>query len=461
MISSRTEALEWLFGRLNYERSPLPYRGNALKLERMRQLLSLLGEPLAGKPIVHVAGSKGKGSTAAMIAAVAGTAGYRTGLFTSPHLEQIEERFVVDGQACTSEEFVQLAADVQPVAAAMDQQGPFDDGSSRRVTFFEIVTAMGMLHFARQNVDLTVLEVGLGGRLDSTNVCLPAVSVITSISFDHMRQLGNTLAAIAREKAGIIKPGVPVVSGVRAAEAHAVIAEVAAERGSRLVELDRDFAFDYQVSPAVDDVAVGRATVRIGQQEYPDLRLALLGRHQAANAAVAVATLNELNRQGWRIDGEAIAQGLANVHFPARVEVLSRQPLTILDAAHNAASIEALVRTLDESFPPRRRVLVFAATREKDVRGMLEVLLPRFDHTLFTMYQDNPRGLPVADLVRAAEEVAPCSVSSCPTPADVPERLAAIAGPDDLVCVTGSVFLAAELRPILLAALRREVPALS
>ncbi|MEX0613266.1 MAG: Mur ligase family protein, partial [Pirellulales bacterium] len=208
---ARQAALHWLMGRINYERTALiAYQERQLKLDRMRQLLTRLGQPDAGMKIVHVAGTKGKGSTAAMIAGMLTAAGYRTGLFSSPHLERIEERFAVDGQPCTADELVALVNRLRPVAHAMDEEAAADGDPTAGPTYFDVTTAMALLHFVEREVDAAVLEVGLGGRLDSTNVCLPAVSVITSISFDHMKQLGNTLAAIAREKAGIIKPGVPV-----------------------------------------------------------------------------------------------------------------------------------------------------------------------------------------------------------------------------------------------------------
>ncbi len=250
---AREAAIDWLMRRINYERTAfVPYCSRQLKLDRMRQLLTRLGQPDAGMKIVHVAGTKGKGSTSAMIAAMLTAAGYRTGVFSSPHLERIEERFAVDGVPCSADELVALVNRVIPIVRAMDEEAgePASAGdeatSDAGPTYFEITTAIALLHFVERHVDAAVLEVGLGGRLDSTNVCLPVVSVITSISFDHMRQLGNTLASIAREKAGIIKPGVPVVSGVIDPEPQAVIAQIAREHGCRLIQLGRDFDFQYQ-----------------------------------------------------------------------------------------------------------------------------------------------------------------------------------------------------------------------
>ena len=244
--SAHAAALDWLMARINYERTPLPhYQDRQLKLDRMRQLLTRLGQPDVGMKIIHVAGTKGKGSTCAMLSAILTAAGYRTGLFSSPHLDRIEERFAIDGVPCTSEEFVTLVDRVRAEVRAMDEEASAAHDPAGGPTYFEITTAMALLHFVEHQADAVILEVGLGGRLDSTNVCLPVVSVITSISFDHMRQLGNTLAAIAREKGGIIKPGVPVVSGVTDPEPQQAIAEIALNHGCRLIQLDRDFRIQY------------------------------------------------------------------------------------------------------------------------------------------------------------------------------------------------------------------------
>jgi len=250
--SDYERATEYLFRRINYERvADVAYGARQFKLARMYELLTRVGNPHLAMPIVHVAGTKGKGSTSAMIAAVLAAAGYRTGLFTSPHLASLEERIAIDGQNCTADQLVTLVHELQPIVEQMDQEAA-RQGEECGPTYFELTTVMALLHFVRQRVQAAVLEVGMGGRLDSTNVCQPEVSVITSISFDHMRQLGNTLAAIAYEKAGIIKPGVPVVSGVTQDEPRHVIANVAAERKSPLVQVGRDFGYRYTPPKNVD-----------------------------------------------------------------------------------------------------------------------------------------------------------------------------------------------------------------
>jgi len=254
-----------------------------------------------------------------MIAAVLTAAVIATGVFSSPHLEQIEERFAVDGQPCTSDELVALVNRMIPIVRAMDEEAAGEGDPTGGPTYFEITTAMALVHFVEHQVDAAVLEVGLGGRLDSTNVCLPVVSVITSISFDHMRQLGNTLASIAGEKAGIVKPGVPLVSGVTDAEPQAVIAQTAREHGCRLIQLGRDFAFEYRGKSAIAEFDF-RYVVAAQEFHLSSLTLAMPGRHQAANAAVALATISELRHQGWCISNDAIRSGISRAALPGRVE---------------------------------------------------------------------------------------------------------------------------------------------
>ncbi|MCA9268917.1 MAG: bifunctional folylpolyglutamate synthase/dihydrofolate synthase, partial [Planctomycetales bacterium] len=321
-IDSYDTAHAYLWERINYEQTAqMPYRSRSFKLQRMENLLALVGDPHRRTPALHIAGTKGKGSTAAMLDAALRAAGKRVGLYTSPHLDRIEERFVVDGAPCDAATFVRLVQRVQPAVEQMDEaaQRQGDGGP----TYFEITTAMAFLLFAEQAVDLAVLEVGLGGRLDSTNVCLPQASIITSISFDHMQQLGHTLSEIAWEKAGVVKPGVPVVSGVVGAEAVDVIHRVAAERGAPLIQRGRDFDLAYH--PAPPDAPPGTA----GSLDYwplgesaglrrDGLRLSLLGAHQASNAALAIATLDWLNAHGQKIPEAAIADGLARARSGAR-----------------------------------------------------------------------------------------------------------------------------------------------
>ncbi len=448
-------ALEFLAGRIDYERGvTVPYDQRAFHLDRMRELLARLGNPHQRLAIVHVAGTKGKGSTAAMIASMLSAAGLRAGLYSSPHLDCVEERLMIDGRVCPRDELVALVERVRSVIAAMDAEPPSELGRSMSPTYFEIVTALALLRFADERVDAAVLEVGLGGRLDSTNVCTPLVSVITNISFDHTELLGHTLAAIAGEKAGIIKHSRPVVSGVLQPEAQCVVASAARAQHSRLVQLGDDFDFSYRPPHHLEAApAFGQMDFdwRAGESKRSlrDLTLGLLGEHQAANAAVALATLEELARQGLNVGETAIRRGLAEVRWPARVEVLARRPTVVLDAAHNVASIEALVRVLDASFAPGPRLLVFATSRDKDARGMLEVLLPKFDTAIFTRYQTNPRGMPADELMRLAGGHPRTKCHLAADPAAAWQLANQLASPEHLICIAGSFFTAAEMRAVI------------
>ena len=454
-VARQEAARTFLFGRIDYERARnVPYGEQKFKLDRMRQLLDRLGNPHQAMPVIHVAGTKGKGSTAAMLGGILSAAGYRTGVFTSPHLDRVEERIMVDGQSCSADEFVDLVDRLRPAVDAMDKQAQACDPPDDGLTYFEMVTAMAGLHFAQRQADAAVLEVGLGGRLDSTNVCRPVVSVITSISFDHTEQLGNTLESIAREKAGILKPAVPVVSGVSDPGPRKVIREICGEQGCRLVELGVDFDVDYdpprrlELAPSMGKIDFRRRGEG-AKRRLSDVSLSLLGRHQAANAAVALAVVDELRRTGWNVPEEAIRAALADLEWPARVEVIARRPAVVLDTAHNLASIDALIRVLDESFQPARRLLLFATTLDKDFRGMLSRLAPKFDHVTLTRYMTNPRAVPPEELAAVAAELTGQPCQACATPAEAWRQVRALAGSDDLICATGSFFIAGELRHLI------------
>jgi dihydrofolate synthase/folylpolyglutamate synthase len=409
----------------------------------MRALLDRHGNPQDQLRNEHVAGSKGKGSTSAMLASILGRADYPTGLFTSPHLVNVEERIQVDGTPIARQE---LASLMEEICAASRV-----DNLEQSLTFFEIATALGFLYFARRRVELAVIEVGLGGRFDSTNVCRPLLSIITSISFDHTQVLGNTLAAIAMEKAGIVKPGRPCLSGVRAPEARAVIERVCQERRAPLRQVDVDYRYDH--TPAFIDgyrQRPGRVLVT-ARHTWPAMEVGLMGEHQAGNAALAVAAVEELREQGLSIPDQAVAHGLANVPWPARLEIMGRRPLVLLDCAHNVASAEALVKALSSSLPPRipgaRRFLIFAGSRDKDLAGMLRVLAPAFDHLALTRFHPSPRGVTPEELARLLPPRTQADLFA--TAAVAWETIRNRAAPADLICVTGSVFLAGELRPLM------------
>ena len=439
------QAIEFLFGRVNYERlSGNSYTADDFKLDRMREFLCRLGNPQESIPVIHIAGTKGKGSTAAFTAAALTAAGYRTGLFTSPHVTAFEERMAVDGRIPTQSQLADLVSAVSEVVSALDKTP-----GRMSPTYFEIATAIAWLYFRQQNADIAVLEVGMGGRLDATNVCRPVSTAITSISRDHTKQLGSRLEQIAREKAGIIKPGVPIICGVSAGEARDTIAAIAAEQRAPLLLRDRDFSSSY--SPPTE-TETARASIKTWRMEYPSIALPLVGDHQAANAAVAVALLESMNERGWCITPEAILAGFGSVRWPGRIEIVGRNPTVIVDAAHNWAAAKALLKTLDESFPARRRILLFAATRDKDVAGMLRQLLPKFDSVILTCFQNNPRGVPLEELVRLVQGLGDQPFHTAADAAGAWKLARHLAGPSDLICATGSFFIAAEVRELIVEA---------
>jgi dihydrofolate synthase/folylpolyglutamate synthase len=446
---TRDDVVAWLAGRIDYERTP-PIRTptQAFGLGRMRRLLATLGRPHDRFPVVHVAGTKGKGSTVAMLSGILTAAGHRTGRYLSPHVHALEERICIDGQPISSADLVAAFSVVIPAAERLDASAR--RRGRRGPTWFEVVTSAALVHFARCGVDVAVLETGLGGRLDATNCARPIVSVITSVSLDHMALLGRTVGKIAAEKAGIIKRGVPVVSGALHPAARRVIAATAARRRARLWQLGRDFTADYELPPATDPLAGGRLILQppgAGADARPQrYRLAMAGRHQADNAALAVAAAHAVDALGLSVPETAIARGLATVHLPARIERVAAAPLVVVDAAHNVASMQSLVATLAPvlgGFP--RRVLVFAASRDKQIEEMLTAVSGRFDEVVVTRYTSNPRAAPVSRLVAACRAAGFRGPHVAATPAAALSRARSLAGRKGLVCVAGSFFLAAEV----------------
>src|SRR5262245_25744310 len=437
------EAISFWYGRINYEvRSARPAD---LKLERMRALLCRLGDPHERLRLVHVTGTKGKGSTCAMLASVLRVAGYRVGLFTSPHLTHVEERIQVNSVPISHAELVARMEEVAPAVRAMEAEPAHPSP-----TLFEIGTALGLLHFCHRRCDIAIIEVGLGGRFDSTNVCRPLVSIITNVGFDHMTQLGHTLEAIAYQKAGIIKRRVPIVSGVTQDGPREVIRKVAEELGAPLWEVSPNPPTPFPTREG----GVGFAPPSLVGKGVGGLGLGLLGAHQIQNAAVAVATLQRLRDTGMPIPDAAIVRGLAEVRWPARIERISAHPAVILDTAHNVPSAEALVQTLRESFPVSgTKRVVFAVSSDKQFPEILRILASYFDHFHLTKYGNNPRCVPPEKLAAALKEIAPAKpFTTHPTSVEAWHAARSAASETDLVCITGSVFLAGELRPILTAA---------
>ncbi len=452
-LGTYEQVIEFLFGRINYERIDAgSYSARDFKLDRMRKFLALLGNPQQRIPAVHIAGTKGKGSTAVMVAAMLTAAGYRTGLFTSPHLSAFEERMTIGGLAPEPDVVVSLVNRLLPIIEELDQSPQM-----MSPTFFEIATAMAWLHFAEQDAQIAVMEVGVGGRLDSTNVCCPEVSLITNIGRDHTALLGNTPAQIAREKAGIIKEGVPVVSGVVNEEARHVVEEVCQKNGSKLLQLGRGLSFEHgqandpHHSNQSDRTGSGNTVdVKTPLRSWPAVPVPLLGVHQSANAALAIAAVETLQQRGWRIPPDAVYSGMQQVRWPLRIEVLRTEPTVVVDAAHNQDSVEALLMTLKTEFPENRRILIFAATRDKDVQSLLQLLLPEFETVILTQYLNNPRAVSIGQLEELAESISAKPVQTADKPSLAWSLAERLADDDDLICVTGSFFVAAEMRELIL-----------
>ncbi len=428
-------ALEFLYSRANYERGflgSLDPLGHGL--ERTARLLQRLGRPQDRLKIVHIAGTKGKGSVAAMVASVLWTR-YPTGLFTSPHLHTFRERLQVDGAPISPVTFSRLVAELQPLVAELDGQA---EGLGR-LTTFELGTALGLLYFARAGAEWAVLEVGLGGRLDATNVVAPEVAVITSLSYDHTQILGSTLAQIAAEKAGIIKPGVPVVCAPQEEEAIQVIAERARALGATLLLAGRDWSWSGSRQ---------NLTVQTPFDTYEGLEVALLGPHQLENAAVAVAAIDLLRAQK-RVDLglEEVRLGLKQVRWPGRAEILRRNPTVVVDGAHNGESADFLARTLKGEFRHNRLFLILGTSADKDIAAIVGALAPLADVVGVTRSK-HPRAAPPEALARELARFDRAPVLFPDVGAALGEFLGQ-AGPDDLICVTGSLYLVAEAREFL------------
>lgn len=429
------EAMAYILSFSDYERSPdqalAPIHYN---LERVRQLLRLLGDPERRFKSVHVAGTKGKGSTAAMIASALARAGFRTGFFSSPHLHSFNERIRVGGKLISDEEIARIVEQIKPEAQVLER----DHADLGSLTTFEITTALAFQHFAQAGVDVAVLEVGLGGRLDATNVVEPLVAVITSISLDHTQVLGKTLAEIAREKAGIVKRGGIVVCAPQPEEALRVIRAVAEGLDARLFLVGEDWKWER--CPTTDDAI----TVSGPFGEIDCVTVPLLGEHQLVNAATAIAALQALGLRGIQVNPQHIKDGIASVRWPGRMEVLSREPLIVVDGAHNADSMQKLSSALRAVFPGRRVIVVFGASADKDLPGMLREIVPLASHIVATKSAHPRSAQPGAIAAEASALTA--NVSTSPDVRAALSTAREIAGPQDLICVTGSLFIVAEAR---------------
>ena len=464
------ETLHYLLDRVNFEKSTdRACTKNNFQLARMAYLLELLENPQLAAPVIHVAGTKGKGSVCWLLAEAFRRNGLRTGLFTSPHLVDLEERFAIDSQAIEPGELVEIVDQIRSADRLCS------DSEHGQPTFFELTNAIGWLAFRNHKTQVNVIEVGLGGRLDSTNVCSPALCIITSISYDHQLQLGDTLAEIAGEKAGIIKPNIPVICGARTPEASKVIQAQAQLQGSELLQLGRDF--DVRWTP---DPKSLRARLNYTEYEYPEhpqgkqtsvelpasfeqpANVKMLGKHQSENAAIAMRAWRKLRQLGWDLQDRTIEESLAQTQVPARLEVLGLDPTWILDSAHNEASIDALVDALESYFPSRPKTILFACAKDKKAPEMLERLVASVDRIVLTQFRSNPRFTPVEKLLKIANSLVSkarranrrvATILSCE---DLPGALELVGQPANyrsqtndpsmVYVITGSFFIASEAK---------------
>ncbi len=430
-------ALDYVLSFADYERASRS--AVVFDLRRMEMLLARLGSPQAGAVPIQVAGTKGKGSTAAMIASILTGAGYKTGLYPSPHLHDCTERIQADGVPIAGDEFARLVEAMKPEVEAVNEFGAFGE-----LTTFELLTALAYAYFNGRGVEFQVLETGLGGRLDATNVVKPGIGVITSISYDHTEVLGSTLTQIATEKAGIIKPGSILVSSPQFPEAMAVIEGVCRERGVKLVKVGSDVTWRRKAFSSE-----GQSFQVKGLRGKYNLTLPLLGEYQLENAATAVAAVEVLAERGVVVGAEGIASGLAQVHWPGRLQVLRRKPWFIVDCAHNAYSAKRLAEALRAYFDFERAVLILGVSSDKDIRGMVAELAPLFPIVMVTSTH-HPRAL---EPIRLAAEFSKRGIR-----AEVVENVASVvelalgkAKAGDLICATGSIFIVAEVMEYLLA----------
>jgi dihydrofolate synthase / folylpolyglutamate synthase len=427
-----SQALDYIYGHTNYEAVPKPHAEDNYDLRRLYEILQRLGNPHLQARSLHIAGTNGKGSTSAMLASVLTEAGYTTGLYTSPHLVTTRERIVVNGQMITEDELASIMTRLQPEIESVNRKATYG-----RLTVFEILTLLSFVCFAEKKCEMQVMEVGMGGRFDATNVIQPEVCLITSISFDHTAILGNTLTLIATEKCGIIKPGCTVISHPQEAEAERVIQDTCREKGVKLIRVGKDvkcksLSFDFEHQ----EIEIS------GRLDHYHVNVPLLGPYQLDNTAAAVAALEVLQELNYRISKKAILQGLAKVAFPGRMQILAKRPLLVADGGHNPGAAHNLKEALLKYFHPEKAILVIGISSDKDIPGIINELYPVFD-TVIATRADSPRS---AKPEIIAEEFGRHGIRAY-TSASVAGALAEaqeMAGEKDLICVTGSLYVVGE-----------------
>ena len=431
-IRTFNAAQQFLNSRTNYERMLRPsYNHSNFNLTRMLRLLAEVGNPHRQLQYVHVAGTKGKGSTCHMVAAMLQQTGMKVGLYTSPHFMNLRERIRVNDQMISESDFTKLIARLAPIVRGLDKQTP---------TYFDILTTAAFMHFADKEVDVVVLETGLGGRLDSTNVVKPLVCGITSISLDHTAQLGTTLEEIATEKAGIFKSGVPVISTQQTPAVRRVLRKEAERVGTTIRIVGDDIEFSHRFESSRAQGPQNRVCMSTPTTRFDHLPVPLLGEHQAENCGVALGIIDALREMGVEVSVQDAIDGLAKVEVLGRCEAIRDLPLTIVDAAHNAASISALMRAIGQSFNYDSMVVIFGCSADKDIDGMLNQLRLGADKVIFTNI-GNPRSADANDLLARFQEITQKMAQVAPTLEEAYRIATSCVSRDDLVCVTGSVYL--------------------
>ena len=427
-------ALDYLYSFVNYSFKHSSELAKAeFNLDRMRDLMRLLGDPQNDYPIIHIAGSKGKGSTAAFTASALRAANYKVGLYTSPHLQDFTERMQVNGIPISQDEFSVLVEEMKPFVA----QVPF-------ITTFELATALGFLCFSRQNVTVAVIEVGLGGRLDATNIITPLVSVITSISLEHTAVLGDTLTLIAREKAGIVKPEHPFVASPQDPEVVSVFDLVAEEHDLPLTLVGRDILYK------VKKKSIDGQMLEVWMRNGPKMKLSipLLGEHQVENAVTAYAALLVARKEGLVFNAGQLKQGFADTEWHGRFEIWREKPPIVLDSAHNPDSFAKLRQTLDEYFPDEKIVLIFGVSEDKEVAEMLIELAPRLEKVILTR-AEHPRAVRAEEMLTIAEQVGVRAEAIEPVEEAVARALEIADEQQSLLLSAGSIFVTAAVRAVL------------
>lgn len=436
-IRTFRSAVGFLDAAVNFEtQTRVPYTPNNYSLSRMNRLLAALDNPHRTFRSVHIAGTKGKGSTATMIAEMLRGSGYKVGLYTSPHVSTVRERICVNGEMIPEPTFARVFREVAPAARAVKGVEP---------TYFELLTAAAFLHFAKENVDIAVVEVGVGGRLDATNVLNPRVCAITSISYDHGSQLGNTLELIAAEKAGIIKKGVHVVSAPQVPMVKDVLQRIAEERSAPIYFVGEDIPFSCRFESAPNLGPHNRLSLTTADSRFEHLHVPLLGEHQTRNCALALITLDVLKKRGFAIDDQRAVEGLANVRMVGRMETISEDPRILVDGAHNASSINALMRAIGQNVPYDSMVVIFGCHKDKDIDGMLKHIQLGADKIVFTS-TGSPRSVDADELAARYTEISGKMAQVGQTLQDAVAIARCAVSRDDLICITGSFYLVGEAR---------------